>query len=588
MTNKLINATLAQFKNSLTAINIAITVVTGLALGMTFSLGRSFYQTLGLLSFKEPWIWLRGLCYSCIIGVAVFAFLYLWDRHHNLSITTHKSKSRFSQWIINLAPTKRTSLFTTIIFLLWIPAFLAFYPGNYSSDGPIQVTYLFNEGIVDLHWPAAHTLILAGFMQAGNLLFGSYNAGVSLFCLAQALALAAAMAYASSKALEWGAPVWFTLAVNGIMVFNPVLQAYAVTTAKDSLFAVFFILSLVLLMDMLRAPAKLNTFPFIAKWVLSVFGMCLMRKQGLYVVIIVALLAIPFIRQWKQRLRMLLSIVMVVVLAAAFSGIVGTVTNTRTDSAREMLSVPSQQIVRTYMYDYDTLTSEQIQQIGTYYDLEALEAGRTTQKPWDTTPIGMFYDTEKGSGYLAPISDPAKGALRDDAVSADPVGYVTMYLSLMSGHLSNYVRAFLWGEIGYLYPTSAAVNRWTGLSPWNEFNRTIDAGGIDNQVSDYHQTSKCLNYLQWLNSGTWDMFPGHPLLTSWASPALPFLVLLFSLIGIIKRKDTAASLIAWVFPFLYWATLALAPVMCVRYAAPLFFAIPFIATIPTLIRKDQL
>ncbi|KFI93903.1 hypothetical protein BISA_1727 [Bifidobacterium saguini DSM 23967] len=581
MTAKIINGALTQLRSSLTAINIAIAVIVGFGLGTTFSVGRSFYESLGLMSFQDAWIWVRGLCYGCVIAIAIFGILCLWDWYQNRD-TNCISGSKFSQRIIALAPGRRILAFGILTFILWIPAFLSFYPGNYSSDGPIQVTYLLNEGIVDLHWPAAHTLVLAGCMQIGNLLFGSYNTGVSLFCLVQAFALAFAMAFATSKALDWGAPVWITLAINGIMVLNPVLQAYAVTTAKDSLFAVFFILSVTLLIDFVKNPAQLTNIPFLTKWTLSVLGMCLMRKQGLYVVIIVVLIALPFIKQWRQRLGAVISIAMVFALSAAFSGIVANVANTRADSARETLSVPSQQIVRTYMYDYNTLTDEQIQQIGTYYDLDALEAGRTTTKPWDTTPIGKFYDTDKGAGYLAPISDPAKAALLDDAFSSNPTGYAAMYFSVMNGHLSNYVRAFLWGEIGYLYPTSSAMNRWTGLSPWNEFNRTIDAGGATNQVSDYNQTTKFPTYLAWLHAGTWDMFRGHPLLTIWVSPALPFLAMLLSLILLIKRKKNKNLIVAWAFPFLYWATLALAPVMCVRYVVPLFFALPLIVVLPIL------
>lgn len=98
-------------------------------------------------------------------------------------------------------------------------------------------------------------------MQLGNLLFGSYNAGVSLFCLLQALALAFAMAYAANKIIEWGAPIWLVLLANGITVFNPVIQTYAVTTAKDSLFAVFFILTVTLLIEMLRTPEALASVP---------------------------------------------------------------------------------------------------------------------------------------------------------------------------------------------------------------------------------------------------------------------------------------------------------------------------------------
>lgn len=580
------NQILSQAKASLTSIDVVASAIIGFALGMVFSVGRSFYGSLGLMSFKDSWLWIRGFCYGCAAAIAIAAILVLWNWYQDGHKGIEVSPSRFSLWLTNLTAYKRVALFGITIFVLWIPAFLAFYPGNYSSDGPIQATYLLNDGVVDLHWPAAHTLLLVGLMQLGNLLFGSYNAGVSLFCLLQALALAFAMAYAANKIIEWGAPIWLVLLANGITVFNPVIQTYAVTTAKDSLFAVFFILTVTLLIEMLRTPEALASVPFATKWVLSVLGMCLMRKQGIYVAIIVMLIALPFLRQWRRRLTALISIAMVFILSAAFSGVVANTATTRADSAREMLSVPSQQIARTYMYDYDTLTNEQIQGIGAYYDLDALEAGRTTDKPWDPTPIGMFYDTETGSGYLAPISDPAKAALLDEAFNSDPLGYVRMYFSVMKGHMSDYVRAFLWGEIGYLYPTSSAVNRWTGLSPWNEFGKTIDAGGSTNQVSDYNETTKLPGYLAWLYAGTWNMFRGHPLLTVWVSPALPFLALLLSVILLIKRKGNKVLLIAWAFPLLYWATLALAPVMCVRYVVPLFFTLPLIATIPLLTLKE--
>lgn len=77
-------------------------------------------------------------------------------------------------------------------------------------------------------------------------------------------------------------------------------------------------------------------------------------------------------------------------------------------------------------------------------------------------------------------------------------------------------------------------------------------------MSDYNETTKLPGYLAWLYAGTWNMFRGHPLLTVWVSPALPFLALLLSVILLIKRKGNKVLLIAWAFPLLYWATLALA------------------------------
>lgn len=558
--------------------DVALAVTVGLLLGIIFSIGKSFYATLGLISFSDAWMWGRGVLYGCGCSVIVLCLITWWNYY---CAHQHPPKNkRVIDTLISLRSRTQIIVLSIIISVIWIPAFLAFYPGNYSSDGPIQVTYFLNDGVVDLHWPAAHTLLLTGLIQLGNILFGTYNAGVSLFCAIQAIFLAFCLSFALSRMISWKIPVWVIAISFFITALNPVVQAYAVTTAKDTLFAGLFVLVTVLLVEALRQPSKWTEVPFVLGYIISAFGMCLMRKQGVYVLAVVIVITIFFIRKWRIRFIALLNLICVFLLSGLFSTAVTATFTVREDSARELLSVPSQQIVRTYMYDYDSLTEEQILQIGQYYDLDALEAGRTTAKPWDTTPIGMYYDTDTAQGYLAPISDPAKAALIDTAVTDDLLGYIRMYFSIMRGHEDEYIRAFLWGEIGYLYPTSAAVNRWTGLSPWNEFQRTIDAGGSDNQISNYNQTSLSPTYLRWLYDGTWNMFSGKPLLSLWVSPALPFLILLTSFVLIKKRKDNHILILTWLFPFLYWASLSLAPVMCIRYVVPLFFSLPILIGLP--------
>lgn len=80
--------------------------------------------------------------------------------------------------------------------------------------------------------------------------------------------------------------------------------------------------------------------------------------------------------------------------------------------------------------------------------------------------------------------------------------------------------------------------------------------------------------------------PRTPVVDGLGIPGSAVLALLLSVILLIKRKGNKVLLIAWAFPLLYWATLALAPVMCVRYVVPLFFTLPLIATIPLLTLKE--
>lgn len=567
------------------AVDAAASIVVGLVIGAILSVGEAFYATWGLCSFSDPMLWLRALAYGVVAAAVVFAVLRWWA-WYQVRDASARPPSALTRRVASTPFWRRAAVCAVVIALLWVPVFLAFYPGNYSSDGPIQATYFLNDGIVDLHWPAAHTLLLAGALSLGSSLFGSYDAGVSLFCFAQLVFAACALGYVASKLVEWRVPTWVALALLAVVVLNPVVQAYVVATAKDTLFAIFFVLVVVKLADAARDGSRWTDPAFLAPFVVCALGMCLMRKQGLYVLAVAIVLGVVLARRsWRERGCAVLSVVIAYALMTGFNVAVDAAFEVRSDSAREVASLPSQQIVRTYMYDYDELTDEEIDAIGRYYDLDALEAGRTSEHPWDDTPIGEFYNAETGTGYLAPIADPAKAALKDTAFSEDLGGYLGLYASLLGDHASQYVRAFLWGGLGYLYPSSDVANRWVGLSPWNEFGLTIDAGGADDQVSDYHETSLLPGYEDWIQAGAWDLFSGAPVLSQWVSPALSFYVLLAALLLLARSRRTGEGArfrawSAWLFALLYAATLFLGPVMCLRYVIPLVMALPVIGALP--------
>ncbi|MCI1666013.1 MAG: DUF6020 family protein [Atopobiaceae bacterium] len=562
--------------------DVILAVAVALVVGVCLSVGREFYATSGGVSFGRPMIWLRALAYA----VAVFALLLVLFRVTDAVSSRPREGSRLSRWLAGLDSHRRRLLVWVAVIVLFVPAFLAFYPGNYSSDAPEQVTTLLNQGVLDLHWPAAHTLALAGCLELGHLVLGSFDAGLTLFCVCQALLIAYALAFAADRLISWKVPAVPVIVLVLLVAANPVIQYFAFATTKDSLFSAFLLISFVELIDLLRTPKRFTSSPSrMFAFLAAATGMCLMRKQGLYVLIVVMLVALPFVRGWATRLKVMVPAVGALVVTSVFGMVVGAVFVTKADSSREVLSVPSQQVARTYMLCHDDLTDEQIEQIGRYYDLDALEAGRTTDSPWEGyAGIGTHFDSTTGRGYLEPVSDPAKAALDTDAYSSDTAGYWSMWLSLMGGHEGVYLEAFLWGDVGYVYPTSAAANRWsTMVSPWNEFSLTIDGVPADEQVSDYGTTSLLPAYRDWLVGNGWNMFASCQPLMLLTSPALPFLLLTFSFVLLVRRGGRL--LVAWLLPFVYWLSLSLGPVMCLRYVAPLFLCAPVIVCMPFVPRK---
>ena len=130
-----------------------------------------------------------------------------------------------------------------------------------------------------------------------------------------------------------------------------------------------------------------------------------------------------------------------------------------------------------------------------------------------------------------------------------------MYFSVMKGHMS-ITSVLSFGVKSGTYTYELGSERWTGLSPWNIPAKPLMPADQRIRCPTTMRPPNCRDILHG-SMRNLNMFRGHPLLTVWVSPALPFLALLLSVILLIKRKGNKVLLIAWAFPLLYWATLAL-------------------------------
>lgn len=447
------------------------------------------------------------------------------------------------------------------ILILWIPAFLTFFPGYYASDGPIQVRDLFLLGTYDLHQPIAHTFVLTSLLSAGNALFGSYNSGLALYCVAQALLVAFSLSYAFHASRRWGCPSWAGFALALLVAVNPIVQAWTFTTTKDTMFGAFLLLTFVCATNLVIAWRAKRKAPLatVAACAVSLLLLCLLRKQGVYVAAIaVAAFLLANRKCWRQ---ILLAFALPTVCAFAFNTAIGPLTDAVPDSAREMLSVPSQQIARVHQYERDSLSETQLDELARYFDLEGLE------------------------GYIPVVADPAKGALNEDALKEDPLGFVFLWIGIGLDHPGTYLDAFLAGTLGYCYSSPDVSNRWSGLSPWNEFDLAVSTDP-SNQIE---QRSLLPSYYEYLQSANDNFLESCPVLSLFVTPALPYLVFVIAALIIAWRRQPT-KLLALIFPMAFWLSLLLGPVMCSRYTYPIVLCIPAVLALacsPSIDRTER-
>ena len=238
-----------------------MSVILGIVVGVSLSICREFFRTAGAPNLKSISMWLSAVTIAICATIISLVCLALWNRYwHSTMNRTRRKYLRLSAYIRSMKPSTLRAITFVTTLILWIPAAIAFFPGNYSSDAPLQLSALFNNHELDAHWPLAHTLVLAGCMKIGEALFSNLSAGVFIYCIIQAVLLAFTLSLSMQLVMSWGCPPMIAILCHFAIIVNPYVQTYAMTTSKDSMFASFFVLTLLCIITVIRTPNILNSF----------------------------------------------------------------------------------------------------------------------------------------------------------------------------------------------------------------------------------------------------------------------------------------------------------------------------------------
>lgn len=518
-----------------------ISLIAGFVLAACTSAGANFIQ-FGSLALTDRYF-LLNLAALTIIYTALFLLLF----KHAPKLNGAIKKVSPPVGIYNrLFGTKWRAFLTffAVLAICWLPAFLATYPGHFSYDGPIQAAQIFTDGRLNAHHPVAHTLFMTSLFELGKLISGDYQLGLTLYCVIQALIVAACLSYMGAFLLCKKVPVLVVLLAILFLALNPFVQYFAFTTAKDVLFGAFFLLAILMITDMLLDPEtffekKARIFAFIIVTLL----VCLLRKQGLYVL----LLFVPVMLVINRRhlVKQAIAIVVGIVLSLVVTGQVSTAAGVIPSPPQEVLSVPIQQLARAINYaPPEKITEEERAAILEYIPQEALDS------------------------YIAEISDPVKDKFNQDAYARDPEGFFSIWAEVGQKTPGMYVDSFLYGSMGYLYPSPALMHQWAVMMDFY----TIDDLPIE-------RNSMFPAYTEYLDDVGQSFFSGVPILSTLVSPAVPFWIMVLVAAFLFKRRQYKA-LVPLLAAFIFLCSLFLAPVMCIRYIIPLLYLIPLIISLP--------
>ncbi len=486
---------------------------------------------------------------SLAVGIAFLPFTNLWftflDYNKNKR-TSAKNASVFPSAVQFFG----ISFF--IIFICWIPAFLAYYPAIMSYDFHTQSIQAYNGWeLFNTHHPLIHTLLIRFFFLLGERI-GSYQIAMAVFSIIQMLVLSASFAYSCVMLgrltnRKW--PCLISTAFFALVPFHPVL---ALCVTKDILFTAFFLLSVTLILEYRMANTrKKRIFLFIA---LSLCGilMLLFRNNAIYAFVIFSFFYIIFSK--KQRLQILLLCIIIIAGGYSAKNALKTVIGASEGSGVEKYSVIIQQMACVGQRHMGYLTEDE------YYTL-------------------VYYIPEYcWDDYNPTIADSVKHDVGlytfDNCWKGNP-NLIRDWIKLGLTYPNDYIDAFLNVSLGYWFIDDMTHAEVLGYGDDSDYGLiytfNVSASDSFEGIESHSYLPGLLNLYSKIING--NAYQNWPILSILFKPAFYTWILLLCMISVCYLKERN-KLVLFLLPFMYYLTLLLGPVVNIRYIYPIIAVTP--------------
>lgn len=452
----------------------------------------------------------------------------------------------------------------------WLPFYLAFYPAICSYDITIQLGQIVSHAYND-HHPIFHTLLIGAFLKAGELL-GSANLGIALNALFQLLALAASFALGLWLLQRSGAGRGRMILLLLYCCLFPFHGYMSVSITKDTLFGAVFLVQVLMLWQILQS--RRNTLrPGLSDlfYVLSGIGAVLLRNNGKYALAVLLCALFPALLFGKGLRRLLGRVLGETALilggGCLLLSLIFSLCRATQGDRREMLSLPIQQLARTYLY---------------HGGAGALPEDDASMAQEDRDLINEFILDRAYLEYRPEIADNVKRHTNTYVVRYRTEDFLKTYLRLFLEYPGDYLNAALAVDAGY-------------LSPWDESHAHASEDGRIQGLAYIHTwwDEAALTPLGIRADSKWEWL--HRVLKRFADtngylsvPLLKYIMVpgVYLWWGCLLAAWLAAR--RRLLPLLplslilgYCLTLLLGPTVQLRYIYPVMITLPFLTALPS-------
>lgn len=494
--------------------------------------------------FTSVWTWgSAALLFLCAVP-AVCGMFYLMRLYDEKSTAQGRQQGKET-------PGREFWIFAAGMLLCWLPYFLSSYPGYFLYDAQEELNMVLTADYTT-HHPLMHVLLLGWVIKVVHKITGSYNAGIAVYVICQAVFAAMCFSYILCRMKAWGVPRWLRMIGGVYLCIFPVIPMYVFCTTKDVLFTLFLLLFLVNLVDALEF-GKENGAALIVNGALMLF----MRKNGVYALVP----SIPFLIAAARGGRGKMAARLFAVLAVYLAGSLGLqgLTNADHQEKQEILTIPIQQLARVYHFEREAFTEEQ------------------------TEVLYRFLPEEALLRYRAVLSDPVKVDFNSQAYAEESGAFWKLWVQTGMKKPASYLNAFLANNYGFWYPY-ASLNCYKGNQVYSFVYEDSSYFGYETEppgkrVSLFPALDRFVRRLSLEIS--WQKIPGIRMLFH---PAWYFWIFFFGICEHLSQKHYRR--IAYAVPvMLLFLTVLLGPAVLVRYVLQFYFGFPLLLAF--LFRKDN-
>lgn len=444
-------------------------------------------------------------------------------------------------------------LYGILLFLCWLPCYLAYYPGIFAYDIELQTMEALGTVSYSRFHPPLHTFIwdiCLSLEQASGLnglvMYSVLQMSIWAFALSCVLHFMVRKKYNS----------WLIAGSFCFFAFNPVIALFSFIPVKDSMLTAFWALFTVELCSL--PDTELNKKQRIASNIrLIIWGIvcCLLRNNVVYAFIPAFLIMLFIVRKNWKRIALCGGCILVGFLL--INGPIYTAMGVEKGNSREMLSIPMQQIAYVTVTYSDSLSPDELDRINQYIPTEKI-----------------------AETYNPRFADPVKGTFITENFDQNPADFFKLWGDLLVQYPEEYIVSFLNLNIPYWYPDANSVDAYAKRS-------YIETTVPTNPMTEYEvvRDSKIpALYEQYEKLASFERFKTLPIVSNIFSLSFPiWFLILGTLIQIIKKEKK--TIVVFLPALLLWCTFMLGPVSNLRYILPIIATYPLYFTI--LLSKNK-